>query len=62
MARIKIVDLPKDMEISKEEMKKVSGGWSWSPYSTRTMLPLSPTVKYRPTGIVMSEEEEEVQL
>ncbi len=26
MARIKIEDLPKDMKISKEEMKKVVGG------------------------------------
>lgn len=26
MARIKITDLPKDMKISKEEMKKVLGG------------------------------------
>ena len=26
MARIKIKDLPKDMKISKEEMKKVVGG------------------------------------
>ena len=26
MARIKVTDLPKDVTVSKEEMKKISGG------------------------------------
>ena len=26
MARIKIVDLPKDMKVSREDMKKITGG------------------------------------
>ncbi len=27
MARIKIEDLPKDLKISKEELRSVHGGW-----------------------------------
>ncbi|MBI5057513.1 MAG: hypothetical protein HZB61_12945 [Nitrospirae bacterium] len=30
MAKIKIKDLPKDKKVSKEELKKVFGGATWS--------------------------------
>jgi len=30
MARIQISDLPEDSEISKEEMKKINGGFTFS--------------------------------
>ena len=32
MAKIKIEDLPKDLKISKEEMRTVHGGWT--PYES----------------------------
>lgn len=35
MVRIKIKDLPKDMKISKEEMKKITGGVAIFPASTK---------------------------
>lgn len=57
MAKIKIQDLPADDEISKEEMKKVFGGWvvssSWPSISTRS------TLIYRPSRLFSQEEEEE---
>jgi hypothetical protein len=40
MAKIKIQDLPKDMQISIEEMKKVAGG-----YSTYFIIPLPDYLK-----------------
>ncbi|NLT95540.1 MAG: hypothetical protein GXW85_08460 [Clostridia bacterium] len=39
MARIKIVDIPKDLKISKEEMKKVLGGaetWGGTKFCAET--------------------------
>ena len=33
MARIKITDIPKDKKISKEEMKVITGGWSFGSFS-----------------------------
>ena len=30
MARIKITDLPKNMDISKDEIKKITGGMSFN--------------------------------
>ena len=39
MAKIKIKDLPKDEKISEEEMKKVMGGWTYSPISYNTLQP-----------------------
>ena len=38
MARIKIKDLPKDMKVSREEMKKIRGGY--------TMIYRSPLTSY----------------
>jgi hypothetical protein len=38
MARIKIKDLPKDMKISREEMKNITGGISTTVVSTVTTL------------------------
>ncbi len=38
MAKIKIGDLPKEMKISKEEIKKVKGG--------ALLLPLSPSLPH----------------
>jgi hypothetical protein len=36
MARIKIKDLPKDMKISRDEMKSVLGGLSFSSFDLNT--------------------------
>lgn len=33
MARIKITDIPKEKTISKEEMKVITGGWSFGSFS-----------------------------
>jgi hypothetical protein len=41
MARIKIKDLPKDMKISREEMKKVMGGSGSFQGSLITVAPLN---------------------
>ena len=41
MPRIKIKDLPRDKKISKEEMKRVMGGYSVNLVSPRTNLFLS---------------------
>ena len=40
MARIKIKDLPKDMKVSKEEMRKIRGGLLSMTYSA-VYLPIS---------------------
>jgi hypothetical protein len=42
MARIKIEDLPKEMKISKEELKKVMGGRD---YSQTSVLPYGVDLK-----------------
>jgi len=46
MAKIKIVDLPKDAEISKEEMKKVFGGITTSIGSIGGLTQPKITVNY----------------
>lgn len=53
MARIKIVDIPKDLKISKEEMKKVLGGAeTWG--GTKN---INQSVPYVPGGISAIEED-----
>jgi hypothetical protein len=44
MARIKIEDLPKNMKVSKEDLKKISGGIALSRQSLT--LNIKPTHKY----------------
>ena len=41
MARIKIKDLPKDMKITKEEMKRIQGGISSEPVYFQPYLKIS---------------------
>lgn len=42
MARIKIKDLPKDMKVSKEEMRKVMGGLEYALRSSIIAYSASP--------------------
>ena len=42
MARIKIKDLPKDMKVSKEEMKKIGGGLELALRSSMIVYSASP--------------------
>ena len=44
MARIKITDLPKDMEVSREDLKKIHGGFIFT--SQLHTLRLKATHKY----------------
>ena len=68
MARIKIKDLPKQTEITDEEMKKVFGGlslysWRQTSLSSRQWTARAPSAGLLGPGTVMqSEEDEEVQM
>ncbi len=46
MARIKVKDLPKDMKISKDEMKRVKGGILLSSYTLAGKIEYSPEIKW----------------
>lgn len=50
MARIKLNDLPKDMDLSKEDMKKAMGGALVAPFSRprSSIIPTGPP----PDGLV----------
>jgi hypothetical protein len=48
MARIKIKDLPKDRKITKEEMKKVFGGYIDIPGSSLADPRPTPIFSYQP--------------
>ncbi|MBN1848982.1 MAG: hypothetical protein JW932_10390 [Deltaproteobacteria bacterium] len=43
MAKIKIQDLPKDMKISKEELKRIKGG-TFDLYSTSIAMKMESTL------------------
>jgi hypothetical protein len=52
MARIKIKDLPKDMKVSKENMRKIMGGGTYtSPIDVRGISSLSVSTKYQPASV-----------
>lgn len=53
MARIKIHELPKDTQISREEMKKVFGGASKS-LTQSYANPLTASAPYIPGGSVLN--------
>lgn len=48
MPRIKIKDLPRDVKISKEELKRVMGGYGFYPVSQKTYPVGKLTLKPEP--------------
>ena len=53
MARIKISDLPKDMKISKDEMKRVLGGGSTLPVPDMPYFRYCPPIPPRRFGMAL---------
>ena len=54
MARIKISDLPKDMKISKVEMKKILGGVGTWPTPERPFIGYDYPIRSTTYGVPMS--------
>ncbi len=68
MATLKIKDLPNDQKVSKEEMKKILGGYRRAYTRTGMKSRISPMLiksasQYQPfiSPIAQQEEEEEIQ-
>ena len=60
MTRIKILELPRDATIGKEELKRLFGGMaaSWQPGSFVRAQWKTPSAKLRYPGLIMQEDEE----